>query len=99
MEKVRFDQQHFHMMVEEAALWNMVDTHVHLVEGTAVESVDRLVLLDMGSMIPQRVVAGFPGKVPVDMRAFDRKVVDIRRHLPDSEWKRFLFDLFDPFGC
>lgn len=73
------------MMVEETALLSMVDTHVRLVEGTAVESVDRLVLLDMGSMIRQRVVAGFPGKVPVDMRALVRKVVDIPRCLLDSE--------------
>ena len=81
-----FDQLHFHMMVEEAALLGVADTHVHLqVGGMGVVSVDMLVLLDMGSMIPQRVVAGFPGKVPVDMRAFARKAVDIRRYLVYSE--------------
>ena len=80
-----FDQQHFHMMAEETALLSMVDTHAHLVEGTVVVSADRLVLLDMGNMIPQRVVAGFPGKVPVDMRAFVRNAVEIRRYLQDTE--------------
>ena len=73
------------MMAEEEALLSMVDTHVRLVEGTAVVSADRLVLLDMGNMIPQRVVAGFPGRVPMDMRAFVRKAVEIRRYLPDTE--------------
>ena len=63
-----------------------------------VVSVDKLVLLDMGSMVPKRVVAGFPGMVPVDTGTFARKAVDIRRYLVDSEWKRFLLDWFDPFG-
>lgn len=80
-----FDQQHFHTMVEEASLLGMADTHVHRVGGTGVVLVDMLALLDMGRMIPQRMVAGFPGKVPVDMRAFARKAVDIRRYLVDSE--------------
>ena len=48
-----------------------------------VVSVDMLVLLDMGGMI--LVVAGFPGKVLVDMRAFAREAVDIRRCLLDRE--------------
>lgn len=91
MEKMCFDQQHFHTMAEEASLLGMADTHVHRVEGTGVVLVDMLalldmlVLLDMGRMIPQRMVAGFPGKVPVDMSAFARKAVDIRRYLVDSE--------------
>jgi len=80
-----FDQQHFHTMAEEASLLGMADTHVHRVGGTGVVLVDMLALLDMGRMIPQRMVAGFPGKVPVDMRAFARKAVDIRRYLVDSE--------------
>lgn len=85
MEKMCFDQQHFHTMAEEASLLGMADTHVHRVGGTGVVLVDMLALLDMGRMIPQRMVAGFPGKVPVDMRAFARKAVDIRRYLVDSE--------------
>jgi len=85
LEKMCFDQQHFHTMAEEASLLGMADTHVHRVEGTGVVLVDMLALLDMGRMIPQRMVAGFPGKVPVDMRAFARKAVDIRRYLVDSE--------------
>lgn len=85
MEKMRFDQRRFRMMVVEASLLGMADTPVHPVEGKGVVSVDMLVLLDMGSMIPQRVVAGFPGKVPVDTQAFARKAVDIQRYLVDSE--------------
>ena len=99
------------MMVGEASLLGMADTHVHLVEGMGAVSVDMLVLLDMDmggvipqwvvrGVIPQWVVAGFPGKVPVDMREFDRKAVDVQRHLVCSELKRFLLDWFDPvFGC
>lgn len=90
------------MMVGEASLLGMADTHVHLVEGMGAVSVDMLVLLDvdMGGMIPQWVVAGFPGKVPVGMREFDRKDVDVQRRLVCSELKRFLLDWFDPvFGC
>jgi len=90
------------MMVGEVSLLGMADTHVHLVEDIGAVSVDMLVLLDMdmGGMIPQWVVAGFPGKVPVDMREFDRKAVDVQRYLECSEWKRFLLDWFDPvFGC
>lgn len=77
----------------------MVDIYVCLVEGMVVELVDRLVLLDMGSMIWQWVVVGFLGKVLVDMWVFVCKVVDILRCLFDSEQKWFLFDLFDLFGC
>ena len=90
------------MMVGEASLLGMADTHVHLVEGMVAVSVDMLVLLDMdmGGVIPQWVVAGFPGKVPVDVWEFDRKAVDVQRHLVCSELKRFLLDWFDPvFGC
>ena len=90
------------MMVGQASLLGMADTHVHLVEGMGAVSVDMLVLLDMdmGGVIPQWLVAGFPGKVSVDMREFDRKAVDVQRHLVCSELKRFLLDWFDPVsGC
>ena len=76
------------MMVVAASLLGMADTLVHPVEDMGVVLVDKPFRLDMGSTIPQRVVAGYSGKVPVDMRAFARKVVDIQKRLRDSQLKR-----------
>lgn len=77
-----FGQQHYHMMV----VGGTTDTPVHSAEGMGVVYLvnDILVLLDMESMIP-RVVAGCSGMIPVDTRAFARKVVESRRCLRDSE--------------
>ena len=90
------------MMVVVVCLLGRAVPLDHPVEGMgAAQLVDIPVPLDMGSTIPQGVVAGYSGKVPVDTRGFARKVVDIQRCSRDIEMKRspcqFLLDLWRLF--
>ena len=60
-------------------LLDMASNLVHFAVGKGVVfAEDTLVLSDTVDKVPQRAVAGYSGKVPVDIRTLAHKVVEVQ---------------------